>query len=385
MSYRAAETATKVDKMTIKRYEEKFKQSGQESIDDFNFIKTPCHTKIFSKEQELALEQYIVDSANLCMGMGKQDIMEIAYEYAKIIKCTIPQNWEDNKAASKDWYYGFMSRHSDLSLRTAQNVSMHRILSFNQTNVRLFYENLEKIMKKYNFSPERIYNLDESSSLTVHGVVKIVARRGVRHVGQATSAERGVLCSLVGIVNAAGESLPPVYVFPRVNFKEHMMTGAPKDSLGLAHKSGYMVTELFLKVLQHIASNTKCTPENPVLLILDGHASHVALEVILKAKELGIILLTLPPHCSHKMQPLDVSVFGPYKKLFKNELKSFMAKNKRVITIYDIAEISRNPWYFAASPENIKNGFKSTGIHPFNPTVFSQKDFAASKLIKCKQ
>lgn len=35
------------------------------------------------------------------------------------------------------------------------------------------------------------------------------------------------------------------------------------------------------------------------------------------ARENGIVLLTLPPHCQHRMQPLDVGVYGPFKSNLK--------------------------------------------------------------------
>jgi len=56
------------------------------------------------------------------------------------------------------------------------------------------------------------------------------------------------------------------------------------------------------------------------LLLLDGHNSHVNpnfLEFCLSEK---IIPYCLPPHTTHRLQPLDVSVFGPYKHHYRKEL-----------------------------------------------------------------
>ena len=39
-------------------------------------------------------------------------------------------------------------------------------------------------------------------------------------------------------VNALGYSLPPVMIFPRVHFKQHMIKEAPTGTLGLANPSG---------------------------------------------------------------------------------------------------------------------------------------------------
>lgn len=61
------------------------------------------------------------------------------------------------------------------------------------------------------------------------------------------------------------------------------------------------------------------------LLFLDGHASRVAREAIHFCEENKIILLCLPSHFSHLLQPLDVGIFEPlaqtYKKIFEQSVR----------------------------------------------------------------
>ena len=45
----------------------------------------------------------------------------------------------------------------------------------------------------------------------------------------------------------------------------------------------------------------------------DGHHSHISLELLKVARSNDIHLVCLPPHVTHLIQPLDVSVFGPVK------------------------------------------------------------------------
>ena len=45
--------------------------------------------------------------------------------------------------------------------------------------------------------------------------------------------------------------------------------------------------------------------ERPVILILDGHESHVEYEVRQLAIDNGIEIAKLPPHTTHLLQPLD--------------------------------------------------------------------------------
>lgn len=55
------------------------------------------------------------------------------------------------------------------------------------------------------------------------------------------------------------------------------------------------------------------TNDNRVLLILDNHESHLGLATINFARK-NNIKIAFPPHCSHRLQPLDVSVYGTFKK-----------------------------------------------------------------------
>ena len=49
-------------------------------------------------------------------------------------------------------------------------------------------------------------------------------------------------------------------------------------------------------------------PLRPVLLVLDGHGSHITIDVIEYARSNEVYLLCLPSHTSHILQPLDVGV-----------------------------------------------------------------------------
>jgi hypothetical protein len=68
---------------------------------------------------------------------------------------------------------------------------------------------------------------------------------------------------------------------------------------------------------------------------MDGHNSHKSLEAIMEAKQAGIHLLTIPPHTSHKLQPLDKTFFGPLKTHYNEECSKFMTNNPgKRITLY---------------------------------------------------
>ena len=101
-----------------------------------------------------------------------------------------------------------------------------------------------------------------------------------------------------------------MHVFPRVHYKEHFIRSAPPGSKGTAHRSGWMTDANFVKFLHHFVEHVKPSKEDPVLLLLDNHASHLSIDVLHLAKDSEIDMLSFPPHCSHKLQPLDVGVFS---------------------------------------------------------------------------
>ena len=101
-------------------------------------------------------------------------------------------------------------------------------------------------MIRYQFPPHSIYNVDETGLTTVHKPPKVIASTGEKQVGQITSAERGTLVTVVGTINAIGNSIPPFVIFPRVHYKENMVKGAPPGTVGVSHVSGWMTSENFV-------------------------------------------------------------------------------------------------------------------------------------------
>ena len=173
----------------------------------------------------------------------------------------------------------------------------------------------------------RIFNIDETGTTTVHSPPKVIAEKGVKQVSKCTSGEKGTLATICCITNAAGNSLPPAMIFPRVHFRDHMLRGAPPGTLGLANKTGWMNSELFSEVIDHFIHHSKSSKDRPSLLVYDKHESHLSIEVLDKTKENGVTILTLPPHSSNKMQPLDVGVYKPFKTYYSQAMDSWMMRN----------------------------------------------------------
>jgi len=63
------------------------------------------------------------------------------------------------------------------------------------------------------------------------------------------------------------------------------------------------------------------------LLVGDNLSSHISMEVIRLCKENDVEFVCLPPNSTHLIQPLDVGFFGPMKRAWRKQLKSYAEKD----------------------------------------------------------
>ncbi|KAE8743266.1 hypothetical protein FOCC_FOCC011146 [Frankliniella occidentalis] len=381
LSLRIAAERFNVKHQTLyKKYKEN-KDSPDINLEDLK--KGFATRRLFTDEQETSLAEYVLILAQMGLGLSVEQTCQLAYEFAVINKIEMPKNWKNNECGGREWFRCFLRRHPNLSIRKPEACSVARASSFNKTNMDSFFNRLEGVLARHPSFQDgsRIVNLDECGTTTVSCLGKIVAPNGQKQVYQSTSGERGTLVTTCLIVGALGQVIPPVMLFPRKNFKNNMTIGAYPGTLGLASESGWMNAELFPKVLQHIVKHTACTKENPLLILCDNLEAHVTLEAIEYARENGITILTLVPHTTHRTQPLEVSIMGPFKRAYENAMSIWKrAHPNQCCTIYDLAQFVCTAVGKALTPANITAGFKKTGIMPFDRTVFKELDFIPSRI-----
>ena len=368
MGYLSAAMRFNVPKSTLERRNKGQNKIASGSSKFLGNIKSVLPTDL---EEELVAHILLMEERGF--GLTYVDTRKLAFELAEDNNIDHKFN-KDDRMAGKYWLYGFLRRHPQLSLRVPENTSLARAVSFNKGNVNKFFDLLEKTLKENpNIGPGMIFNCDETGLTTVpNHPPKIVGLTNKKQVGTVSSAERGVNTTALLTVNALGNTVPPWFVFPRVKQNPQLMIGAAEGSVQDNHISGWMQNDIFYRWAEWFIKHTKCTKENKALLILDGHATHVkSIKLINLARENGLIIIALPPHCTHRLQVLDVSCMKPLSSNFAIEVQQWLRQNAgTAVTIYQVAALFTRSYLKSLTPENIISGFKKTGIWPFDRTVF---------------
>ncbi|MCP4055401.1 MAG: hypothetical protein GY739_20645 [Mesoflavibacter sp.] len=166
-------------------------------------------------------------------------------------------------------------------------------------------------------------------------------------------------------INALGEHIPPLVVWKAVKLQSTWTRGGPPGCQYSCNESGYMQDINFEHWFQNGFVKATALLERPLLLTYDGHGSHITYTTIKTAIDNKIIILALPPHCSHALQPLDVGCFAPLKKAWKEVLN-----NNQVVTRHGLDKVKFAPCLAELmtklKPENGAAGFRGAGLYPVN-------------------
>ena len=315
-------------------------------------------------------------------GLTRTAVMALAYEIASRNGIShVGLFSQEKKTAGKVWLKLFLQRHPEVSLRQPEATSIARATGFNRSSVGRFFNLLEREIDRHRFTGMTIYNMDETAVSTVQKKCqKVLGRRGKHQIRALTSGERGTTTTVVCCCNAAGQYVPPFVLFKRKRMQVELGNGAPTGSLVTHNESGWMDKETFPMWLKHFSSAVRPSQANKVLLILDGHCSRTrSIEAIEYAREHGIVMLSLPPHTTHKLQPLDVSFFKPLQTFYAQQQEAWLRANPgRQITAHQICSLFNSAYVRAASTATAVNGFAETGIWPCNRSVFTEADFTST-------
>lgn len=333
-------------------------------------------------EEKLAL--HIIKLQSVGFAPTQKNVRMLAYNLAETLGIKHTFN-KDHKTAGKVWFSSFMRRHPNLSVRKAQGISRARTEGMNREEVKSYFDLLTSILTENNLldKPNCIWNCDEIGVQLNNEPGKVIAQKGSKDVHVVTSAEKGETVTIMACCNAEGQFLPPFCIFKGVYAKPQYIKDAPPGTvIKMRRESAYINSELFMEWISEHFIPRKSPGKH--LLILDGHASHMNCPNMLqKAYDNDIIILCLPSHTTHYLQPLDRVVFKPLKTYFKDACKKLVTSccGTGKISREDFGHLLNLSWPRAATVQLGVAAFRATGIHPLNIDVIP--DYAY--LLHCDQ
>jgi transposase-like protein len=158
-----------IPRQTLARY---LQQEAAEGLPEAEAKKIGSFKTVFSPNEERELVSHILKLEVRCYGITTREIRSLAYQLAIRNGKTHCFNSE-KQLAGWDWLHGFRKRHPELALRSPEATSAARLQGFNKVAVDHFFEVLSRELEGGKFSPSRIFNVDETSVVTVSCLVKL--------------------------------------------------------------------------------------------------------------------------------------------------------------------------------------------------------------------
>lgn len=339
-------------------------------------IKNRGGQQTLTKQDEKMLADRLLNLAKRGFGLTPQALRKYAYVFAerKQIKHTFNKN---ARMAGEDWFHRFLQRNEQLSIRKPEGLSRARINGMTKEKVADFFNTLEKVIDTNNLrgKPECIYNVDETGMPLNNRPPNIVAMKGSKDVVSMTSVERGENVTVLACMNATGQYIPPFVIFKGVRKRDDFMIGMPPGTEIAMTEKGWINEDTFKLWVHHF---NKYRTRGKVILLLDGHASHVSYSVVDLCDSLDIELVLLPPHTSHALQPLDVSFFKPLKCYYNQQATAWQHSHPNMgISKVSFGGILKAAWNQAATVGNACSGFEKTGIYPLNANSVPDHKYVA--------
>jgi hypothetical protein len=321
-------------------------------------------------QQELELVRYIEGLTKRRLPPTREMVRNFAMDIAK-------------RPVSDSWVTRFINKHSiRLISHWATGMDRDRHRADSRAKYSLYLELLHSKMKGYNVEPRHTYNMDEKGFLI--GITsrskRVFSRRMWDKKEVRASIQDGSRewITLLACVCADGSALPPGLIYQSAGRTlQSSWVDAIKPGAQSIHVSssltGWTNNDVGLAWLEQVFDRyTKAEARRSNrLLILDGHGSHVTMDFIDYCDRNKILLIVLPPHSTHTLQPLDVCLFKPLSQAYSSELSSFIQRSQGLLPIKkgDFLPLFWEAWTSSFTQKTILKSFEATGISPMNPDV----------------
>jgi len=273
----------------------------------------------------------------------------------------------------RHWYKGFLKRNPRVSEKYAEVLTEARA-AVTEQKLRNWFSFTTQLVEKDSFQnalkdPNRVFNIDETAIW--------LTPKGQRYLGKKNEALSAIRkhgdrdCVTVCLnVCANGTFAPPLFLYKYVRLPKQYLTRPDPDWGIKSNESGWMTCDMFFIYIKDIFIPwlRKNGIFDEVIIFLDGHVSHLSLQLSVLCRKEKIMLVCLSPSATHILQPLDVAVMKSLKSHWKNALVKFQLDTKRELEKHELSTLLKTVMDTNkdALESAIRKGFCCTGLYPFN-------------------
>jgi len=284
----------------------------------------------------------------------------------------------------ENWVSRFVKSHRDqLSSEYLNAFDLRRKRADNWFMISRYFNKLEEKFKEHKYEIQNVYNMDEKGFLIgVLNKTKRIFTRSWKEQGKLKGAAQDgnrTWVTLLACVCADGTSLPPTLIYPSESgevLDTWLDDYDPADGAYItASPTGWTNNEIaqlwLMRLFERHTKQKARQGRDPRLLIVDGHSSHLNMDFLSWCESHNIHLFAFPPHTTHRLQPLDVSLFSPLSTYYTQELDQWLQATQGLTSMNKIKFYSLFKAAFAKafSEANIASGWRKTGLHPLNPSA----------------
>jgi hypothetical protein len=316
-------------------------------------------------EEEKALVAFMLLMSSLGQPVRVKYIPTLAFSIARRRS---PAN-RPNKPPGKNWAQAFGRCHPQLKARRVKSIDWERHETHIYDKVMEWFRVISGVLNDPAILPGNVYNMDETGVLLskLGSVKALVGRDDLR--GYRGSVVKRTLVTAIECVSADGRALHPLIIWPAVTHRGNWTTyPTPEWHYGISEK-GYNDSKISLEWITRVFDpETKDIANGkPRVLISDGFATHETLEILEFCFANNIILCRLPSHTSHKLQPCDISVFGPLKTAYRDQVERLNRGGVNTVGKQHFTYLYKPARDKAITKRNILAGWAAAGLFPFNP------------------
>lgn len=244
-----------------------------------------------------------------------------------------------------------------------------------------FFDSLKVLDDKYHHNPLLKFNADETK-LDVSDVrnPKLYVSNEIRKIAVPSNSSVGEQFTLMVCVNIRGIIPKTLLITKLLTLPE--LPSDFTDHFVLTHQeSGWMngkvlhdwLTQIFIPTVYNYRKKYKLPESERALLFLDSHSTRQDASIKTLLNDHFIDLVILPPHSTTILQPLDILVFGAFKKEFSSDFQELMnyldgndvSLNKRTA----ILKLAHDTLLSTCTIRNCRKGFIRSGLEPINSLI----------------